>query len=134
MWVGGTPWSLRVCNIVFLSIVHVLSQFLIFYFSFLRSFLYQPAKIVCAEIALPSKQDFREVLLRPSYGLVPNKMGFLHLSCIFHALRSFFLKIAFTNLTASFLHCPWQSISVQKVLHEIHERQFMFSFAFYCTL
>ena len=90
MWVGGTPWSLRVCNIVFLSAVHVLSQFLISYFSFLRSFLYQPAKIVSAEIALPSKQDFREVLLRPSYGSVPNKMGFLHLSCIFHALRSFF--------------------------------------------
>ena len=90
MWVGGTPWSLRVWNIVFLSAVQELSQVLIFYLSFLRSFLYQPAKIVCAEIALPSKQDFREVLLRPSYGLVPNKMGFLHLSCIFHALRFFF--------------------------------------------
>ena len=116
MWVGGTPWSLRVCNIVFLSTVLALSRFLIFYVSFLRSFLYQPAKVVCAEVALPSKQDFREVLLRPPYGLVPNKMG-----CTFHASFMlsgffFFLKIAFINLTGSFSRCPWISISVQKAL------------------
>ena len=79
MWVGGTPWSLRVCNIVFPSTVKMFAQFWFFYFSFLRSFLYQPAKIVYADLALPFTQDLRKVV----YCQI--KWAF----CIFHALRSF---------------------------------------------
>ena len=76
MWVAGSPWSLRFFNIVFPSTVQMFSQFWIFYFSILRSFLYQLEKIVYTDLALP----LRKVLLRPLYGLLPNKMGFLHLS------------------------------------------------------
>ena len=92
MWVGGTPWSLRVFNIVFPSTVQMFSQFWIFEFSILRSFLYQPAKFVYTDLALPFKQDLRKVLLRPFYGLPPNKMGFLHLSYsqIFFPENSFY--------------------------------------------
>ena len=64
----------------FSSTVQMFSQYWIFDFSILRRFLYQPAKIVYTDLALPFKQDLRRLLLRPLYGLLPNKMGFLHLS------------------------------------------------------
>ena len=60
-------------------------------------FISQPSLFTPTLITL--NHDLREVLLRPSYGLLPNKTGFLHLSCS----QVFFLEIDFTEYNWVFL-------------------------------
>ena len=83
------------------SLQHCCTCFLNFGFSISAfsnkvSFISQPSLFTQTLIAL--NHDLREVLLRPSYGLLPNETGFLQLSCS----QIFSLEIDFTNAIGSF--------------------------------
>ena len=55
MWVVGTPWSLRVCSIVFSSNVHVV---------LILDFLVKPSQpTLFTPTLMPLNHDLREVLL-----------------------------------------------------------------------
>ena len=73
------------------SLQHCCTCFLNFGFSS-SAFISQPSRLVTPTL-IPLQSDLTEVLLRPSYGLLPNETGFLHLSCS----QIFSLEIDFTH-------------------------------------
>ena len=108
-------------------------------FSQLLDFLIQPSQIKFFFISQPSlftptliplNHDSREVLLRPSCGLLPNETGFLHLSCS----QIFSLEIGFTNTIVSFSQL---SVVINFGAEGLTSDTFapvMFSFAVRCTV